>query len=252
MSLKGKWDARYCEFKQVVDFSGCTFRREFNSGDEVESHTIYKKDLICNGATFERTARFNGIQAEGSAYFNRASFQNRKSSIDLGGASINKTLECTKATYKGPATFDALNCSGYGIFDGAMFERDATFTFASFGATLICQGTTFKGPAGFNTVKCERGGFFCNARFQYQDNEEATQETWGADFIAASFGGNLVCTGATFEGRDLQLVGMQRTRVLRRDPSQERSGFLVRLLRRRSIVHSGHGGREIELRATEV
>jgi hypothetical protein len=194
-------DFRYCEFKQVVNFSGSTFQREFNSGDEVESHTVYKKDLICNAATFERTAKFNGIRVEGSAYFNHATFLNRNFSIDLGGASIEKTLECAEATYKGPANFDALNCSGYGVFDGAMFGRQATFTFASFGVSLSCQETTFKGPASFNSVKCDRGGFFRGATFQYQDKEETTPDTWGADFIAASFGRNLVCRGVTFEGR---------------------------------------------------
>src|SRR5215218_864434 len=43
-------DLRYCEFKQVVDLSGCTFRQSFNSGDEAESHTVYRKDFVANGA----------------------------------------------------------------------------------------------------------------------------------------------------------------------------------------------------------
>src|SRR3712207_3190759 len=41
-------DLSYCEFKHAVDLSGCTFQQWFNGGDG----TIYKKDLICHGVTF--------------------------------------------------------------------------------------------------------------------------------------------------------------------------------------------------------
>ena len=40
-------DLRYCEFKQQVNFSRCIFRQAFNSGDSIEAHTLYQKDLIC-------------------------------------------------------------------------------------------------------------------------------------------------------------------------------------------------------------
>jgi len=42
-------DLRYCEFMQTVDFAGCIFRKEFNSGDVVEAHTVYWKDLSLPG-----------------------------------------------------------------------------------------------------------------------------------------------------------------------------------------------------------
>jgi hypothetical protein len=55
-------DLRYCEFTQAVNLSGCTFRKEFNSGDEFESHTVYRKDLICSKAVFEGPVSFNGCR----------------------------------------------------------------------------------------------------------------------------------------------------------------------------------------------
>ena len=39
-------DLRYCECKELVSFVDCTFEKEFNSGDEIHSHSIYHKDLI--------------------------------------------------------------------------------------------------------------------------------------------------------------------------------------------------------------
>src|SRR5829696_7267094 len=35
-------DLRYSEFEQAVDFSGCTFYNDFNSGDISKPHTIYR------------------------------------------------------------------------------------------------------------------------------------------------------------------------------------------------------------------
>ena len=64
----GEVDFRYCEFKHAVNLSECTFRKDLNSGDETESHTVYRKDLILNKAVFEGDVRFNGCRVESSAY----------------------------------------------------------------------------------------------------------------------------------------------------------------------------------------
>ena len=45
-------DLRYCEFKQAVKFLNCRFEKEFNSGDDTDSRTIYRKNLVCNDSAF--------------------------------------------------------------------------------------------------------------------------------------------------------------------------------------------------------
>lgn len=200
--FEGDVDLRYCEFKQVVNLSGCTFQQEFNSGDEVESHTVYKKDLICNKATFVRTARFNGIRVEGSAYFLGAVFQDCKLSVDFVTAFVEKGLELDNAAFEGPVLFQALKCNGYGSFDGACFSvdnettsqdeiesREADFTFASFGLSLFCRSVTFERPVKFTGLKCDGHGFFDGTTFEAE-----------VDFFSASFGVNLECVKTTFEG----------------------------------------------------
>jgi hypothetical protein len=41
-----------CDFKQAVKFCNCTFMREFDSGDDTDFRTIYRKNLVCNGSAF--------------------------------------------------------------------------------------------------------------------------------------------------------------------------------------------------------
>jgi len=108
-------DLRYCEFKQAVNFSDCTFRKHFNSGDEIEAHTIYRKDLNCNGAVFEGPFGFNGGRVEGSAYFSRTRFLDEERPVVFAWASVERTLEFQDTSFKGPASFHALKCGGSGI-----------------------------------------------------------------------------------------------------------------------------------------
>src|SRR5215211_7758481 len=63
-------DLRYCEFKQVVNLSGCTFHRRFNGGE----NTIYRKDLICPGVTFDASMSLITSRVEGSTFFIGAKF----------------------------------------------------------------------------------------------------------------------------------------------------------------------------------
>ena len=79
--------------EQAVAFSGCIFRERCDSGNEVESHTVYRKDLNCNRSVFEGPFGLNGGVVEGSAYFNGAKFLNEEESVDLRGTSVGKSLE---------------------------------------------------------------------------------------------------------------------------------------------------------------
>jgi hypothetical protein len=186
-------DLRYCEFEQVVDLTGCTFHKEFNSGDEERSHTVFHKDLICDGAVFESSARFNGCRVESSASFSGARFLDADETADFGWFNVEKTLEFDDAIFHGPVDFNSVHCAGLGHFSGAKFEGQGSTSFhtACFGNNLVCQHTVFKGPVDFQLLECGGAGVFDNAVFGSTD---------GAKFVQASFDSNFQCTGATFEG----------------------------------------------------
>ena len=158
-------DLKYCEFTQTVNFSNCTFRKDFNSLEEIGTHTIYRKNLVCDGAVFEEAANFNGSKIEGSASFTEATFGG---SADFRWLKCN-ILSCNGATFRGPANFNTLKCGGSGLFRYAEFQDTrggVSFAFASFDENFECQESTFHGPASFNTLKCGGSGHFVGARFE--------------------------------------------------------------------------------------
>ena len=184
-------DLRYCEFKQCVDFSGSYFKKDFNSGDEAHSFTIYRKELICNDTVFEDGASFNGIQCEGSGYFNNARFENPEREIDFCHATFGVTLECRETIFQGGASFNSLQCKGAGLFHNAQFEKEIDFRHATFDVNLECQGAIFKGGVDFDSLQC-KGGFFYNAKFENPGKV--------INFSWATFGVTLQCQGAIFKG----------------------------------------------------
>ena len=188
-------DLRYCEFKQRVIFSGSCFKKDFNSGDETNSFTIYRKDFICNGSVFEGGASFYGAQCEGSGYFHRARFENLGKEIDFGHAKFGGNLECMGAIFKGGAIFNGLQCEGTGFFHNARFEnpeREIDFIYATFSGNLDCVGSIFKGGAIFNGLQCKGIGSFRNVRFENPEKE--------ISFVHAEFGVNLQCIEVIFKG----------------------------------------------------
>jgi hypothetical protein len=198
-------DFRNCEFEQAVDFTGCTFRRGFYSGDEVRSHTVYKKDLDCSKAIFEGEVSFVGSRFESSASFLKAIFQNRDKVSDFRLASFEKSLQCNGATFKGTADFRGMRCGRLGLFKPTeeeagsdlntypvTFEREVKFRFASFGINLQCDRANFKDQADFAFITCEDNAVFTLCRFE--------GERQGVTLYGASLGGNLECYGATFKG----------------------------------------------------
>jgi hypothetical protein len=198
-------DFRNCEFEQAVDFTGCTFRRGFYSGDEVRSHTVYKKDLDCSKAIFEGEVSFVGSRFESSASFLKAIFQNRDKVSDFRLASFEKSLQCNGATFKGTADFRGMRCGRLGLFKPTeeeagsdhntypvTFEREVKFRFASFGINLQCDRAIFKDQADFAFITCEDNAVFTLCRFEGEGQE--------VSFYSASMGGMLDCSGATFKG----------------------------------------------------
>ncbi len=188
-------DLRYSEFTKAVNFSNCTFRKSFNSGDETESHTVYRKDLICNRAVFEGAVSFNGCQVGSSAYFMGATFADAEEIVDFATTFFEKTVKYNQAMFKGSVSFASLRCGGSGYFNGAKFEGEGgvDFAHASFGTNLYCHGndTVFKGPVNFGSLKCGGDGIFNEAKFESQK---------GVVFVQASFEGTFQCIETTFKG----------------------------------------------------
>jgi hypothetical protein len=198
----GTVDLRYCEFKQAVYFLDCTFYQAFNSGDTIESHTIYRKELNCIGSQFKKAASFNGIQVESTAYFHNTRFELQEPeksteypslsetyTVDFATSSFGDHLECRDAVFRGYVSFNSISCGSTGQFISTCFEKGANFTAASFDWHFDCTKAKFMGPATFNSLRCDGSGRIEGVSFKDE-----------ADFTAASFSRNFDCIRAKFNG----------------------------------------------------
>lgn len=227
-------DLRYCEFQRAVKFCNCTFVGDFDSGDDTDSRTIYRKNLVCNDSIFRRAAKFRGIQCEGRALFRNAKFCRwlplghpvyrgdlQRPPADFTAASIEGGLDCTGAHFHGAATFNLLDC-GVASFEDARFLRTyplrnrthhkvlekppVDFTAASF-KSLNCENAVFKGAVSFRGVECGARASFQKAHFEQaallRDKVGTLPDEIGrtvpVDFTRASFG-YLNALGARFDG----------------------------------------------------
>lgn len=230
--FKGRVDLRYCEFKQAVKFCNCTFRKEFNSGDGTDSHTVYRKNLICDDAIFVSVARFRGLRCEGYALFRSARFLRaaplkdetrgsplERPPVDFTVASF-KALECDGVVFGGAVSFRGVECAARASFQKARFEqhellKDAIgtlpneigrtvpvdFTGASF-EYLNALGATFNGAASFNGVKCTGDAVFKGAHFprrKWEDLPEKQLKECNVDFKYSDFRSSLILQGARFK-----------------------------------------------------
>lgn len=210
-------DVRYCEFKQTVDLSDCIFDASFNSGDEIESHTIYRKDLICNRARFRGATSFNGACVEGSAYFQDAQFQFHSMDedvveVDFIGFQCAKTFEADRAVFEGGVSFNAFHCRD-GLFHSIQCKNRAkivSFRGASFGGNLEFQKkkdddppAVFKGGFDCIGVACGRKAIFSGVRFECSSDLVCSNDgkKHAVAFDHASFGWLMNCADAQFDGR---------------------------------------------------
>lgn len=133
--FKDKVDLRYCDFEQAVIFCNCTFMSEFDSGDDTDSRTIYRKNLVCNGSAFRGAARFRGVRCEGYALFRGAKFHLheplkdevhgwnlQRPPVDFTGASFAGGIDCEGARFCGAVSFNLADC-GIAYFRSAKFLR---------------------------------------------------------------------------------------------------------------------------------
>ena len=179
-------DLRYCEFKQVVKFRNCDFKDVFNSGDDTDSQTIYRKNLVCNDSNFCSAARFRGLRCEGHALFRGAKFcleepledvvhgkNLQRPPTDFTGASFDDGIDCEGAKFWGAVSFNLADC-GLASFKEATFLRSSPL-----------EDRTKNDP------EANRGGGRKPAKILL--------ERPPADFTAAKFT-SLDCEGAEFKG----------------------------------------------------
>jgi uncharacterized protein YjbI with pentapeptide repeats len=226
-------DLRYCEFKQAVKFCNCDFIEYFNSGDDTDSRTIYRKNLVCNDSTFFNAAKFRGLRCEGYALFRSATFCLKelqdpvymgdldRPPTDFTGATFAGGIDCEKAEFEGAVSFNLADC-GVASFRGAKFLKEETledntvkprldrppanFTAATF-RSLDCDGAEFKGAVSFRGVECGARASFQQAQFEraalLHDRIGTLPDEIGrtvpVDFTRASFG-YLNALGASFKG----------------------------------------------------
>lgn len=177
-----KVDLRNCEFKQVVDLSGCTFDREFISGDELESHTIYRKDLICNRATFMRIMSLYGAQVEGGTHFSGATFLNKGRSADFSASAYAKILRCDNAKFAGEVSFRSVECGHSAVFTNAAFAGEVDLRFLEVNRDLDLTWTYWAKTAKLGQIQVSKklllgASYFC-ADVELYDSSIGTLELW--------------------------------------------------------------------------
>jgi uncharacterized protein YjbI with pentapeptide repeats len=196
-------DLTYCDFKQVVKFCNCTFEGKFDSGNDIDSRTIYRKNLVCNDSNFCNAARFRGLRCEGHALFRDAKFcleepfedmvdgENlQRPPTDFTGASFDGGIDCEG----GAVSFNLADC-GLASFKEAKFLKSspledcpkndpeanrggggkpakillerppADFTAANI-SSLDCQGAEFEGAVSFRGTECAARSSFQDAEFR--------------------------------------------------------------------------------------
>jgi uncharacterized protein YjbI with pentapeptide repeats len=232
--FRGGVDLRYCEFKQAVKLCNCTFLKPFNSGDDTDSRTIYRKNLICNDTVFVEVAYFRGLQCEGYALFRSARFLRteplrdkaygsllERPPVDFTGSSFSGGMDFTRASFDGGVSFNLVDGT-VATFKATQFLRkdpleDEThkgglqtppvdFTASSF-KSLECDGARFLGAVSFRGIECAARASFQETRFEQHELlrdkigtlASEVERTVPVDFTNSSFG-YLNALGATFNG----------------------------------------------------
>lgn len=191
----GDVDLRYCEFLQAVNFSGCTFRRGFNCGDGDESHTVFRKDLLCRACVFRGAATFVGISCDGSGFFNRSRFEDRAEGANFGGARFGKSVEFVGGVFGGGACFNGMECGASATFESARFESPlhvVDFAAARLGTMLNCRSAVFRGGLYLYGLRCGLVATLQGARFEHSGRT--------VEFSNASFDYHLDCNDTDFAG----------------------------------------------------
>jgi hypothetical protein len=180
--FEGEVDLRNCEFKQVVIFSGCTFHEKFNSGDELESHTVYRKDLICKRATFAGLMSLHGAQVEGSAHFSQAWFLNKRRSADFSASSFEKNLNCSHTKYEGEVSLRSIGCGHSALFTNAKFAGEVDLRFLKVGRDLDLTWTYWAKAAKLGQIQVSKklllGASCFYGDVELYDSSIGTLEVW--------------------------------------------------------------------------
>ena len=159
-------------FKKGADFTAASFGWNFE----------------CANAEFVGPAIFNSLRCDGNGHFDRTRFRGE---ADFTAASFGRNLECSKTRFEGPAYLNSLTCGGVGFIDSAVFGDEADLKYSSWKAPLVCEDTRFQGQVDCSAMSCARDANFINTRFESGQS---------VVFCDASFGGDLRCERALFNG----------------------------------------------------
>ena len=94
-----------------------------------------------------------------------------------------------------------LDCTFFQVFNSG----DTTESYTIYRKELNCGGSRFKKAASFNGIQVESTAYFHNSRFELEEPEKSLEypslsEKYTVDFTAATFGDQLECDEAVFEG----------------------------------------------------
>lgn len=191
-----------------VNNSSVSCDRAFVTGDLILSgiqknpisitNSVFRDDVICNGATFQEAVDFENTTFQKNVIFNETKFgtaANFNSSRFQGDASFNMS------SFPDGGNFDFAQFSGLADFANAWFDKYATFYNASFGGDILFSLSEFNGAyANFESARCAGALDFSGSRFNSYTTFAGALLEDNADFHATKFQ-----SGADFY--DLQSLG---------------------------------------------
>ena len=114
-------------------------------------YSIFRRDVLFDGATFEGAALFIRATFEGDALFVEVTFAG---SALFVGVTYERLAAFTEAAFKGFASFNEAIFKGFTSFDKATFKEHASFVRATF-KEHVSFSATFKGNALFDGATFE-------------------------------------------------------------------------------------------------
>ena len=138
-------------FEEAVDCIKYAFPKIPKDVDFSFKYSIFRRDVLFDGATFEGAALFIRATFEGDALFVEVTFAG---SALFVGVTYERLAAFTEATFKGFASFNEAIFKGFTSFDKATFKGHASFVRATF-KEHVSFSATFKGNALFDGATFE-------------------------------------------------------------------------------------------------
>ena len=202
-NVEQEFDVAGCIFKDRVDFSHATFKRDFFASDAAFlSWVTFESAVFEHKVTLQRVAFKGDVVIFANTHF-LAEFDAEEATFGYkgGGTSIftharfEGSADFAMCVFKSDVHFITARFEGQGFFPGAKFKGTADFSRAHFSDI-----TTFGGgpPPRFNS-SFERSAFFIEAQFDSFAQFNGVSFQGDAYFTNARFGSRTEFRGVTFE-----------------------------------------------------